>query len=176
MSAVPSATAAVVRPARLSDVAALHQLVESAYRGDSARTGWTHEADLLETPRSSPDSLAAVLEDANERLLVLVEDERIVGCVQVSRRSPTTAYFGLLTVDPTRQADGFGRRLIAAAEAEAATSFGSERMELTVISIRAELVDYYRRRGYRLTGEERPFPIEVDPPLALAVMEKRIGG
>ena len=29
------------------DVAALHPLIERAYRGDTAKAGWTHEADLL---------------------------------------------------------------------------------------------------------------------------------
>jgi GNAT superfamily N-acetyltransferase len=156
-------------------VDALHRLVESAYRGDSARGGWTHEADLLETPRSSPEWLASLIADPDEVILLLLENERPVGCVQVSRRPDAVAYFGLLTVDPTRQADGFGKRLIAAAEAEAVRRFGAKTMELTVISRRTELIDYYRRRGYRLTGEERPFPVEVTPPLVLAVMAKGLG-
>lgn len=172
------AASLTVRPARPADLADLHRLVESAYRGDTARAGWTHEADLLETPRSSPESLAAALDHPDERLLVLVDggaDDRLVGCVQVSRRSATTAYFGLLTVDPTRQADGLGKRLIAAAETEAARTFGAQTLELTVVSRRPELIAYYQRRGYRLTGEERPFPIPLTPPLVLWVMEKRLG-
>ncbi|NEX94243.1 GNAT family N-acetyltransferase [Caulobacter sp. 17J65-9] len=163
-----------VRPAVAADVARLHALVESAYRGQSARAGWTHEADLLETPRSSLESLAAVLADPGELLLVLAEGERLVGCVQVSVRPDGAAYLGLLTVDPARQADGFGRRLIAAAEAGAVERFGAERMELSVVHLRAELIAYYQRRGYRLTGEERPFPVAVEPPLSLLVMEKAL--
>ena len=33
--------------AGLDDIEALHALVEGAYRGESAKRGWTHEADLL---------------------------------------------------------------------------------------------------------------------------------
>jgi hypothetical protein len=41
----------------------------------------------------------------------------------------------------------------------AAADFGAQVMEMTVIRRRSELVAYYQRRGYSLTGEERPFPI-----------------
>ncbi|MBC6981361.1 GNAT family N-acetyltransferase [Caulobacter sp. 17J80-11] len=164
-----------IRPARPDEADALHALVERAYRGQSARAGWTHEADLLETPRSSVETLAAVLADPGELLLVLAEGERLVGCVQVSGRAGGAAYLGLLTVDPSRQADGFGKQLIAAAEDAAAERFGAARMELSVVHLRAELIAWYQRRGYRLTGEERPFPVAVEPPLSLLVMEKALG-
>lgn len=160
------------RPARLEDVPELHRLVERAYRGESARAGWTHEADLLETPRTSAEALAGIIRNPAEAVLLAVDDGRLAGCVQVSRAADGLGYFGLLTVEPTQQAGGLGRRLIAAAEAFAAERWGVRRMELTVVSVRAELIAYYERRGYRLTGETRPFPVAVEPPLALAVMEK----
>lgn len=160
------------RPARPADAPALHRLVESAYRGESARSGWTHEADLLETPRTSADALLAVIADPCQELLLALDGEQLVGCVQVSRASDGVGYFGLLTVDPRLQAGGLGRRLIAQAEAWAAERWGASRMELTVVSVRTELIAYYERRGYRLTGETRPFPVTVEPPLTLAVMEK----
>ena len=164
------------RPATLADVPDLHRLVESAYRGESARGGWTHEADLLETPRSSAEGLSAVVADPREVVLLAFDGERLVGCVQVSRASDDVGYFGLLTVDPSLQAGGLGRRLIAEAETWAAARWGASRMELSVVSVRSELIAYYERRGYRLTGETRPFPVPVDPPLTLAVMEKPLVG
>jgi GNAT superfamily N-acetyltransferase len=160
------------RPALIADVPALHRLVESAYRGDSARAGWTHEADLLESPRTSAEALSAIVEDPRQVLLLAFAAGELAGCVQVSRIGEDAAYFGLLTVAPTRQAGGLGRELIAAAERWAAEQWNARRMELTVVSVRAELIAYYERRGYRLTGEQRPFPVEVEPPLSLAVMEK----
>jgi len=162
------------RPALLADVPAVHRLVESAYRGDAARAGWTHEADLLEGPRTSAEALTALVQDPRQLVLLAFEGEDLAGCVQVSRVADEAAYFGLLTVRPTRQAGGLGRQLIAAAEAWAVERWGAARMELTVVSVRAELIAYYERRGYRLTGEQRPFPIEVEPPLSLAVMEKAL--
>lgn len=160
------------RPATPADVPGLHRLVESAYRGDSARGGWTHEADLLESPRTSAENLAAVVADPREVLLLALDGERLVGCVQVSRVSDEVGYFGLLTVDPRLQAGGLGRRLIAQAEGWAAERWGASRMELSVVSVRTELIAYYERRGYQLTGETRPFPVAVEPPLTLAVMSK----
>ena len=94
--------------------------------------------------------------------------------MQVSDRGGGIAYLGLLCVDPSLQADGLGRRLIAAAEAEARASFSATTIEMTVISSRTELIAYYERRGYALTGERRPFPIPLDPPFSMVVLAKEL--
>ena len=99
----------------------------------------------------------------------------LIGCVQVARLGDDLAYLGMLTVEPTLQASGLGRRLLAAAESEAIARFGARRMEMTVIHRRTELIAWYERRGYAPTGETRPFP--VDPPrheLEFAVLEKAL--
>ena len=121
-----------IRPARSDDIEPLHLLVESAYRGDSAKRGWTHEADLL--------------------------DGQLQGCVQLSRVDGSVAYLGLLTVDPALQAGGLGRALLTHGETYAREQWQSQAMEMTVIRQRAELIAYYERRGYVRTGEYRPFP------------------
>ncbi|TVV70091.1 GNAT family N-acetyltransferase [Sphingomonas solaris] len=157
-----------IRSATIADVPALHALVEGAYRGDSARGGWTHEADLLGGQRTDPAALAAILADADHRILLACVGIDPVGCVQIGRGDGTTATLGLLAVAPGRQAGGLGRRLIAAAEAEAATRFGARRMEMTVIVQRDELIAWYERRGYVPTGETRPFPLD-DPRFGLPV-------
>ena len=69
-----------------------------------------------------------------------------------------TCYLGMLTVAPALQAAGLGRRLIEAGEGYARDAFGARRIEMTVIAQRAELIAWYERRGYRHTGERRPFP------------------
>jgi len=148
------------RPAAPDDVPALHRLIESAYRGDSAKAGWTHEADLLGGQRTDETELRDILADASRVLLLAEIDGVLTGCVQVAKQGEGLAYLGLLTVDPRRQAGGLGRWLIAAAEAEAIDRFGATRMEMTVIRQRAELIAWYERRGYRLTGETRPFPLD----------------
>lgn len=148
-----------IRSARADDLPALHALIEGAYRGDGARAGWTHEADLLGGQRTDPAALAALLADPAQHLLVAEAGGAIVGCVQVSRLAGDAAYLGLLTVSPARQAGGLGRRLIAAAE-DAARATGAAAMEMTVIRQRPELIAWYGRRGYALTGETRPFPLD----------------
>ena len=85
-------------------------------------------------------------------------DGTIVACVQVSDLGGI-AYLGQLAVEPARQADGLGRTMLAAAEAYA-RGLGATRVEMTVIADRTELIAYYQRRGYDLTGEKRPFPYE----------------
>jgi GNAT superfamily N-acetyltransferase len=73
-------------------------------------------------------------------------------------RGARLAYLGMLTVDPVLQGDGLGKKLLAAAEEFARDQMGAERMEMQVFSRRRELLAFYERRGYRLTGERRPFP------------------
>jgi ribosomal protein S18 acetylase RimI-like enzyme len=147
-----------IRAAGPGDLETVHALIERAYRGDEARRGWTHEADLLEGTRIDAPSLAAALADSRCRLMVAEGDGRVVGFVQLTDKGGGTVYLGLLTVDPGAQARGLGRRLVAAAEAEAVRAFGGGRIEMTVIRQRPELIAWYERRGYRGTGEERPFP------------------
>lgn len=168
-------TQIAVRVATPDDVAALHPLIERAYRGETAKAGWTHEADLLFDDRTSAAELSALIADPDRVILLAHRDGALIGCVQVARAGDDLAYLGMLTVEPTLQASGLGRRLLAAAESEAVARFGSRRMEMTVIHRRTELIAWYERRGYAPTGETRPFP--VDPPrheLEFAVLEKAL--
>ena len=159
-------TPPIIRQATRSDLVLLHALVESAYRGDSARRGWTHEADLLGGQRTDREALDAMIADPAQRVLVAIDGDAPIGCVQVSNMGGGTAYLGLLSVDPIRQAAGLGRRLITAAEQCAIAGFGAGVMEMAVIRQRTDLIAYYLRRGYAPTGEERPFPLD-DPRFGL---------
>ena len=168
-------TQIAIRAAASDDVAALHPLIERAYRGDTAKAGWTHEADLLFDDRTSAAELASLIADPDRVILLAHRDGALIGCVQVARAGDDLAYLGMVTVEPTLQARGLGRRLLAAAESEAVARFGARRMEMTVIHRRAELIAWYERRGYAPTGETRPFP--VDPPrpeLDFVVLEKAL--
>lgn len=162
------------RTATAADVPALRALVESAYRGESAKRGWTHEADLLDDERTSDAELAATIADEKARVLLARIDGRLAGTVTIRDLGDGTAYLGMLCVDPELQAEGLGRALIADAEAMAAEDFGAKVMTMTVIDARAELIAYYERRGYTRTGELRPFPLPVDVPFKMVVLERRI--
>ncbi|HVF83896.1 MAG TPA: GNAT family N-acetyltransferase [Sphingomicrobium sp.] len=144
--------------ATLADLPRLHRLIEGAYRGDTARSGWSHEADLLAGQRIDVETLALMVGDPVEDLLLWRDKGEKVACVALTDKGGGLTYLGLLTVDPSRQASGVGKSLLAAAEAWAAQHRAATRMEMTVIVQRPELIAWYERRGYQLTGERRPFP------------------
>ncbi len=160
-----------IRPAVEADLFVLHPVVERAYRGDSARAGWTHEADLVTGERTDIESLRSLL-DGESRLLIAHDGDTILGCVNVSSRGDGLAYLGLLCVDPVLQAGGIGKQLVAAAEATARETFAATHIEMTVIDRRAELIGWYVRHGYAPSGETRPFPVPLDPPLSMVVLVK----
>ena len=161
-----------IRVAMRDDLPALHPVIERAYRGETARGGWTHEADLIEGARTDIPTLAAIVDDPAQRLLVAQQNGATIGCVQVSNRGDGLAYLGLLCIDPTLQTGGYGKQLVAAAEDMARKAFHARRMEMTVIDVRRKLIEFYERRGYRVSGEKRDFPIPLDPPLFMDVLVK----
>lgn len=151
-----------------SDLAALVSLVNSAYRGDYSRKGWTTEAELLEGIRTDYKSLLAQINETGQTILKAVDNAgNIIGCVSLQEKSDKM-YLGMLTVEPLIQAKGIGKILLNAAEAFA-TNRNIFRTEMTVISVRSELIAYYQRRGYQLTGEKRAFP--TDPKFGIRKQE-----
>ncbi|MER7817387.1 GNAT family N-acetyltransferase [Streptomyces sp. NPDC096153] len=145
------------RDATSSDVPALVELIESAYRGDSSRTGWTTEADILDGQRTDPEGVRQVIGASGSRLLVVERDGELVACCQLEHRGDA-AYFGMFAVRPGLQGGGLGRLVIAEAERLVGETWGVSEMHMTVISVREELIAWYERRGYRRTGRMTPFP------------------
>lgn len=150
----------------------MHEVIERAYRGDSARQGWSHEADLLSDTRTDRETLEAILANPHSMLLMAETDGVPQGCVQVTDHGGGSAYLGLLCVEPLLQAGGLGRRLIAAAEKTARLHYRAYRITMTVIEQRTELIAYYRRRGYEPTGRRLDFPVLIDPPLFMRELAK----
>lgn len=152
-----------VRPAHVDEAEALSRLVNSAYRGESSKAGWTTEADLLGGQRTDPEKLAETLAQgpaAGQVVLVHIDGTGLACCVHLERLDDGKAYLGMLTVRPVAQASGLGRALLAAAEQWAAEHWQTREMQMTVIAQRAELIAWYERRGYAATGETRPFPYD----------------
>ena len=149
-----------IRPAILDDLSALHALVERAYRGEEAKKGWTHEADMLGGQRTDPGELTRILTDPRRVILAAEQDGRIIGCVQLIDEGGGVAYLGMLSVEPALQDAGLGKRLMAAAEAHARDSFGAHAMRMTVIAQRPVLIAWYERLGYAPTGRREPFPLD----------------
>jgi predicted N-acetyltransferase YhbS len=107
--------------------------------------------------------------------LVLEEDGRLIASVYVQRKGDR-AYLGLLSVDPSQQKRGLGRRMTAAAE-EFAREMGASFMDITVVNLRTELPPIYEKLGYRITGTA-PFPsdqLPVTQPCHFICMTKELG-
>jgi ribosomal protein S18 acetylase RimI-like enzyme len=158
MDTAPSADAPLTfRDGTEADIAALVALIESAYRGDASRAGWTTEADLLDGQRTDPEGVAAVVRDADSRMVVVERDGELVACCQLERRG-LNAYFGMFAVRPPLQGAGLGKKIITEAERTARGEWGAQEMHMTVISAREDLIAWYERCGYRRTGRMFPFP------------------
>lgn len=149
------------RRATPEDVPAVVDLVESAYRGEPSRAGWTTEADLLHGQRTDAEEVSRVVADPAARVLVVDDGGGgLLACCHLEPRDGGTAYFGMFAVRPGRQGGGVGSALLVAAEQVALTELGAAALEMTVIRQRTELVAYYERRGWVRTGATRPFPAD----------------
>lgn len=151
-------TALRFRRATPADVDAIVALVESAYRGDASRAGWTTEADFLDGRRTGPDDVGACI--ARPRSIVLLAEDasgELLACAHVAD-DDGAGYFGMFSVRPTLQGAGIGSRLLEQAERHVREHWSLPTMRMTVIDIRDELIAYYVRRGYHRTGMRKPFP------------------
>ncbi|MFA1542464.1 GNAT family N-acetyltransferase [Actinomadura sp. DLS-62] len=145
------------RAATPADVPALVTLVESSYRGDSSRAGWTTEADILDGRRTDADMVADAMSGDRRTVLVAEDDDGPIACCQLENRDGH-AYFGMFAVDPVHQRGGLGSMVLAEAERLAHEEWGAKEMHLTVITVREDMIAWYVRRGYVRTGETSPFP------------------
>lgn len=147
-----------IEKASLEDVDKLEILINSAYRGEPSKKGWTTEADLLSGIRIDSQGLQDLISTDNSIILKFTESGKIFGCVNLVAKGKAV-YLGMLTVSPIEQQRGIGKKLMVASEKYAAEN-GFDEIEMTVISQRSELISYYKRRGYQQTGEKRPFPMK----------------
>jgi ribosomal protein S18 acetylase RimI-like enzyme len=168
----------MITKALQSDIPALNTLVNSAFRGESSKKGWTTEADILGGIRTDENILTESLNEPKTTILKYCEGDDILGIVMLKNQGDSL-YLGMLTVAPDLQGSGIGKKLLQASEAFAKEE-GLSKIMMTVISIRVELVAWYERHGYVRTGEVRPFPMD-DPKFGLpktflefVVMEKVI--
>jgi ribosomal protein S18 acetylase RimI-like enzyme len=168
----------MITKATLKNVSELNILINSAYRGESSKKGWTSEADLLGGIRTDEEGLINTINKETTFLLKYVENDKIIGCVQLEKQEGKL-YLGMLTVSPELQGGGVGKKLLQAAEIYA-KSLDLPIVTMTVISARSELIAWYERHGFQKTGEKKPFPMN-DPKIGLPrqflefiVMEKKV--
>jgi len=171
----------VFRNATLADVSAVVELVESAYRGEASRAGWTTEADLLDGQRTDEIEIREIICGTHSRIRLAEQSpaglqildqiqahtpsqERalphaasLVGCVRIENAGDA-GYIGMVSVLPTLQSAGIGRQLLHEAERVIRDELRLPRARMTVIGQRDTLIAWYQRRGYSLTGKQEKFP------------------
>lgn len=168
----------MITKATLEDVPALNKLVNSAYRGESSKKGWTTEANILEGLRTTEQELTETIQNQKNTILKFTEHEQIIGCVLLIEKEQQL-YLGMLTVSPELQNSGMGKKLLLQAEIHAST-LGLPKIVMTVISVREELIAWYKRNGYIDTGGRQPFPASdvhipiSEQPLEFIMLEKKI--
>ncbi len=161
MNAATDSAPVTYRAATTADIPAIVALVESAYRGDVSKQGWTTEADFLEGQRTDPDSVAELIARGYSRIVLAERAGSLLCCCHIERLQQdgrNIGYFGMFAVDPTLQGGGVGKQVLAEAERIAKTEWDCAEMQMTVITIRDSLIAWYERRGYVRTGVRKPFP------------------
>lgn len=153
-----------IAKAEQADAQAIATLVNSAYRGEHAKKGWTTEADLIDGTRTDAAAISDIIKKPDTVILKYVRDGAIVGCVEL-KINQERLYLGMLTVEPSIQGGGIGKEMLKAAE-EFAKAQKCRFVYMTVITIRKELIDWYKRHGYVDTGERKPFAFN-DPRFGL---------
>jgi ribosomal protein S18 acetylase RimI-like enzyme len=145
------------RAATHADVSVVVALVQSAYRGDSGRQGWTTESDLLDGQRIDPAGVADVIGKPGSCVLLAERDGALIACAHIEKQGDA-CYFGMFAVNPGLQGGGAGKQMMNEAERIAREEYKCTKMEMTVISVRDDMIAWYERRGYRRTGVFKPFP------------------
>ena len=142
--------------ASTEDVAAITELLNGAYRGESSKQGWTTEADLISGNTRTDDSeIRAIMQQRDSVFLKFSVENEVVGCVNLQKHG-NRLYLGMFSVSPKLQAGGIGKKLLRASE-EYAKRVECSAIYMSVISVRAELIDWYQRHGYKDTGERKAF-------------------
>jgi len=168
----------MIEKATLDDVYLLEKLINSGYRGESSKLGWTTEAHLLKDKRITTNELIEILKNKDNTILKYTENGELIGTVLLVNKK-TKLYLGMLTVLPQIQNKGIGKKLLQEAEKHALT-LELPKIVMTVISVRTELIAWYNRNGYTDTGIREPFPLNDtdaminNEPLTFVVLEKLI--
>lgn len=161
-----------------NDIKKLNKLINSAYRGEESRKGWTTEAEILDGIRIDEDTLSAYFKQANVSILKCCNEAgEIYGTVYLELNAPKL-YLGMFAVSPLAQGKGIGKMLLKEAEVFA-LKHQCDRIAITVIGTRTELIEWYSRHGYVETGNsiafeeiEKPFGDPKTSNIRLIAMEK----
>ena len=163
--------------AEKQDAGQIAALVNSAYRGESSKQGWTTEADLLTGRRTDTEEILRLISSDDSMFLLCKAEAELIGSVHLQKQAEQVC-LGMLAVSPPLQGRGIGKQLLLAAEQAAQETWAVNKSVMTVISCRNELIAFYERRGYRRTGVSKAFPVNPElwtpkvADLRLEILEK----
>lgn len=166
------------RVATAADIEFLVTLINAAYRPEDSSISWTHESALVTGARITAQQLLEIIQKSDTVILIASYQQQRVACVQIEKKQGQSCYIGTLAVNPALQMAGFGKQMLNYAEHYARTQFGAQKLVMSVLSARAELIAFYLRRNYRQTGELLEYPITAgvgipkQSGLTLEVLEK----
>jgi ribosomal protein S18 acetylase RimI-like enzyme len=167
-----------IRNAKIDDVAQLVELINLAYRAQSERS-WTTEKAFVDGTRITNEQLNGDLSRSNFKLFVGENEGLLVACIGLSF-DHNSVEIGTFAIDPTIQNLGYGREMLNYVEVYVAQSCSEVRdLIMYVLDVRSELIAYYQRRGYQITGHTEPYPVNANVgqplvPIQLIEMKKTI--
>lgn len=143
--------------ATIADISAIKDLLNMSYRGESSKQGWTTEAALIAgDTRTDESTLEQVMQQPGSVIFKYTNEVlQITGCVNLQQHG-NKIYLGMFSVSPPLQGAGIGKQILNAAE-EYALQLHCHSIYMSVISVRTELINWYKRHGYLDTGERKPF-------------------
>lgn len=151
--------------ADLIDAESIARLINTAYRGESSRKGWTTEADILDGLRTTTADITNIIKRKDAFILIGVQNNEIIATICCELQVIAfkhTVHFGMIAVKPSLQNRGHGKDMINAAETMTRREWRVAGFHMTVISLRTELIAFYERLGYQRTGEFEQFPKKPD--------------
>ena len=168
-----------IRKVENDDLEELVKLINVAYRAQSDRS-WTTEKAFLDGTRITNEQLSGDLSRSNFKLFVGENEQGLlVACIGLNL-DHNSVEIGTFAIDSSVQNLGYGKQMLNYVEAYVAQSCSEVRdLIMYVLDVRSELIAYYQRRGYQITGHTEPYPVNANVgqplvPIQLIEMKKTI--
>ena len=150
-----------------------------ADRAQSERS-WATEKAFGDGIRITNEQLNGDLSRSNFKLFVGENEQGLlVACIGLSF-DHNSVEIGTFAIDSSVQNLGYGKQMLNYVEAYVAQSCSEVRdLIMYVLDVRSELIAYYQRRGYQITGHTEPYPVNANVgqplvPIQLIEMKKAI--
>jgi len=152
-----------IHQAKAENTDEICRLINSAYRGEP---GWTNETHIVAGERTNTNDLVTLLNKTDSHMLIATHNQKIIACICLDINEQH-AYIGSFAVSPEYQNTGIGKKTLNFAENFAINHLGINKLIMSVISQRTELIEFYERRGYRRTGKKDNYPVHLNVGMPL---------